>query len=400
MNGKEEEKVVGEALDRLVRQDPSLRLEWPKTDDNGQLEDPEAQTLLHGMGPLHLEISLRRLEDEQGVKARAGAMRVSMRESVREGGGPTEVLETWKGAVVGLQGTSEATVRLEIERLTDAELAEMRENGEGEHLADWAGNDVTIDILAHSPLIALESSITSSLLSAITRGGPLMSLPLSHLRIHLTPCMDASGETRPPPSSLPSPPSQSKQSSPKTSSPKGAKSSSPPPPSTPPPAAFARAIHSALRKAIQLAHPTILEPLVETRIWGVSQSDVGKVVTDLIGRGGQVSELGDEDMSSIGSTSASNSSSESSSSQDEDIYLPPTWISPSASSSSSLMSAERVQRRTVLASVPLAEMGSYAGKLRSLSGGGGVFDSKEGGWGDVDLGTVKRREERDSRDEE
>ena len=397
MHGKEEEKVVGEALDRLVRQDPSLRLEWPKTDENGQLEDPEAQTLLHGMGPLHLEISLRRLEDEQGVTARAGAMRVSMRESVREGGGPTKILETWEGTVVGMQGTSQATVKLEIERLTDAELGELRENGEGENLANWAGNDVTIDIPSYSPLVALEPSITSSLLSAITRGGPLMSLPLSHLRIHLTPCMDASGESRAPPPSLPTPPSPSKQSSSKSLSPKGAKSSSPPPPSTPPPAAFARAIHSALRKAIQLGHPTVLEPLVETRIWGVSQADVGKVVTDLIGRGGQVSELGNEDMSSIGSTSKS--SSDSSSSQEEELYLPPSWISPSASSSSSLMSAERVQRRTVLASVPLAEMGSYAGKLRSLSGGGGVFESKESGWGDVDLGAVKRREERDSREE-
>lgn len=398
MSGKEEEKVVGDALDRLVRQDPSLRLEWPKMDVNGQLEDPEAQTLLHGMGPLHLEISLRRLEDEQGVKARAGAMRVSMRESVREGGGPTELVETWEGAVVGVQGNSEATVKLEIERLTDAELAELRENGEGENLADWAGNDVTIDIPTDSPLAALESSISSSLLSAITRGGPLMSLPLSHLRVHLTPCLDASGETELPPSSIPtsSKSPSSKQTSPKSSSSKTTKSSAPPPTSTPPPAAFARAIHSALRKAIQLAHPTILEPLVETKIWGVSQADVGKVVTDLIGRGGQVSELGDEDMSSIGSKSSSGSSS----SLEEDLYLPPSWISPSASSSLSLMSAERVQRRTVLASVPLAEMGSYAGKLRSLSGGGGVFESKEGGWGDVDLGTVRRREERDSREEE
>lgn len=389
MNGKEEEKIVGEALDRLVRQDPSLRLEWPKKDEaTGQLENPEAQTLLHGMGPLHLEISLRRLEDEQGVRARAGQMRVSLKESVREGGDAVEVTETWEGQVVGVQGLSQATVKVEVERLTDVDLDEIRDAGEGEGLVEWQGNDVTIDIEEGSPLNTIEDSLRTSLLASITRGGSLMQLPLSHLRIHLTPLLDPNA-TPPTP-----PPSSSKPTSKPTS-----RSSSSPSIAIPPPAAFARAIHQALHKALALASPTILEPLVLTRISGVSQSDVGKVVTDLLSRGGQVSELGEESLSAIGSISSSSSSPSSSEGgngegeEREMPYLPPSWVSPSASSMSGLMDAGRAQRRTVVARVPLASMGDYAGRLRSLSGGGGVFESSEGGWGDVDVGTVRKREE-------
>jgi translation elongation factor EF-G len=43
--------------------------------------------------------------------------------------------------------------------------------------------------------------------------------------------------------------------------------------------------------------------------------------------------------------------------------------------------------------MPLAELGDYAGKLRSLSGGGGTFETSDAGWGDVDVTTVRKREE-------
>jgi elongation factor G len=352
-----------------VRQDPSLRLVWPEEDDSGQKVDPEAQTLLHGMGPLHLEISLRRLEDEQGVRARAGKMRVALKETVKEGTGMVELEEKWEGNVVGTQGPQQATVKIGLERLTDAELAEMTASGGGEHLAEWVNNDVSIEVGgASDPFFPLIPAISNALRSALTRGGPLLSYPLSHLRISITPLhADSSDE--------PSSPSLS--------------SSSPDdiPAVLPPPAAIARAVASALKKAIKLSGPTILEPLVETRIWGVGPNDLGKVVADLISRGGQVQELGDEEMTSIGSTSTGGEGGEGG------AYIPPAWVSPSASNTAS--STERVQRRTILATMPLATMGDYAGKLRSLSGGGGVFESKEGGWGEVDLATVRKREERD-----
>lgn len=382
MNGREEANYLGAALDRLVRQDPSLRLEWPQLDDRGEQIDPEAQTLLHGMGQLHLEISLRRLHDEQGVVARAGRMRVSLRESVVEGGGPVEVTETWEGSVVGVPGQSRAKVKMEVERLTDEDLAQLRREGQAEALADWAGNDVVLDIpMALAPL---EQSLTSSMYAAITRGGPLMSLPLSHLRVVCTPIFEG-GEDGTLVDTLPS-----SSSSSATTHHHGSFSEVDLA-SLPPPAAYARAINLALRSSLEAAGPRILEPILDTKIWGVSPNDLGRVVTDLIGRGGAVSELGDEEMSTIGSTGGAGAGA-AGEGEKETVYIPSAMVSPSASNL--LSSGEREQRRTVLARVPLAEMNDYAGRLRSLSGGGGVFETAEGGWGEVDVSTVRKREER------
>ncbi|MEM9070884.1 MAG: elongation factor G [Myxococcota bacterium] len=65
---------LGEALRRLLVEDPSLRLR----------SDPETgQTLLAGMGELHLEIAVGRLASDHQVDVRVGEPRVAYRETVR-----------------------------------------------------------------------------------------------------------------------------------------------------------------------------------------------------------------------------------------------------------------------------------------------------------------------------
>jgi elongation factor G len=383
-SGKEEEKVVGEALERLVRQDPSLRLENPTEEE---LENnPDAQTLLHGMGPLHLEISLNRLEEEQNVRARSGRVKVSMKESIALGGPAVDIAETWSGTVVGNPAQVEATVKLTVQRLSDAELAVLRAQGEGESLAEWAGNSVVIDVDEEDPLVALVPTIAASLFSCISRGGPLMGLPLSHLRIHLTPVSHFEDLALAPPAAAPSD---------KGKRPKSAASPSAPSASLlaalPPPAAFARAIAAAMKKALKQGGPTILEPLVDNRISGVDPSDLGRVVADLVSRGGNIGELGEETQFMLGSSGSATDAGDGG----EKPYMPPPWISPSASSFllADSASADRVRKRTISATMPLAELGDYAGKLRSLSGGGGTFETSDAGWGDVDVTTVRKREE-------
>lgn len=376
-SGKEEEKVVGEALERLVRQDPSLRLENPSDEE---AENPEAQTLLHGMGPLHLEISLNRLEEEQNVKARSGRVNVSMKESITLGGPAVEIEERWEGTVVGNPAKVEATVKLVVERLSDDQLAELRAAGEGESLAEWAGNQVVLDV--DDELGALIPTLAASLYSLISRGGPLMGLPLSHLRIQLSPVLrfevdaatpsEVSGKTK-------------VSSSPAAGS-KAAMSLA----ALPPPAAYSRAVTSAMKKALKQGGATILEPLVDNRISGVDPSDLGRVVADLVSRGGSIGELGEEAQASLGSGGAGSEGDSG-----EKPYMPPDWISPSASTFllADSASADRVQKRTIQVTMPLAELGDYAGKLRSLSGGSGVFETRDAGWGEVDVGTVRRRED-------
>ncbi|KAJ1723233.1 Ribosome-releasing factor 2, mitochondrial, partial [Coemansia biformis] len=67
----QDEKPLAEALSSLLLEDPSLRIAY----------DPETgQTLLSGMGELHLEIIRDRLLSDMKIRASFGTMRVSYRE--------------------------------------------------------------------------------------------------------------------------------------------------------------------------------------------------------------------------------------------------------------------------------------------------------------------------------
>ncbi|MEC5399686.1 elongation factor G [Uliginosibacterium sp. H1] len=72
------------ALYKMVKADPSLRLEVDKE---------TGQTVLRGMGELHLEITIDRMRTELGVEANMGKPKVSFREAF---GGPVEHTYTHK----------------------------------------------------------------------------------------------------------------------------------------------------------------------------------------------------------------------------------------------------------------------------------------------------------------
>ena len=65
---------LGVALSRMVAADPSLRIE---------ADAETGQSLLAGMGQLHLEIAVERLATEHGVKVTTGRPRVALRSTVR-----------------------------------------------------------------------------------------------------------------------------------------------------------------------------------------------------------------------------------------------------------------------------------------------------------------------------
>ena len=68
---------LSNALSRLALEDPSFQV----------LTDPETgQTLIAGMGELHLEVLVRRLSDDYNVAANVGKMRVAYRETVSHEG--------------------------------------------------------------------------------------------------------------------------------------------------------------------------------------------------------------------------------------------------------------------------------------------------------------------------
>ncbi|UJP05819.1 MAG: elongation factor G [Nitrosomonas sp.] len=72
---KLDQEKMGIALNRLAQEDPSFRV---RTDEES------GQTIISGMGELHLEIIVDRMRREFGVEANVGAPQVAYREAIRK----------------------------------------------------------------------------------------------------------------------------------------------------------------------------------------------------------------------------------------------------------------------------------------------------------------------------
>jgi len=73
---KADQEKMGIALSRLAQEDPSFRV---------FTDEETAQTIMSGMGELHLEILVDRMRREYGVEANVGAPQVAYRETIRKG---------------------------------------------------------------------------------------------------------------------------------------------------------------------------------------------------------------------------------------------------------------------------------------------------------------------------
>jgi elongation factor G len=76
---KADQEKMGIALHRLAQEDPSFRV---RTDEES------GQTIISGMGELHLEILVDRMKREFGVEANVGAPQVAYREAIKK---PVEI---------------------------------------------------------------------------------------------------------------------------------------------------------------------------------------------------------------------------------------------------------------------------------------------------------------------
>ena len=72
---KEDQEKMGIALGRLAQEDPSFRL---RTDEES------GQTIMSGMGELHLDVLVDRMRREFGVEANVGKPQVAYRESIKK----------------------------------------------------------------------------------------------------------------------------------------------------------------------------------------------------------------------------------------------------------------------------------------------------------------------------
>jgi elongation factor G len=72
---KADQEKMGIALNRLAQEDPSFRV---------HTDDESGQTIISGMGELHLEIIVDRMKREFGVEANVGKPQVAYREAIKK----------------------------------------------------------------------------------------------------------------------------------------------------------------------------------------------------------------------------------------------------------------------------------------------------------------------------
>jgi elongation factor G len=218
---KADQEKMGMALNRLAQEDPSFRV----------TTDPESgQTIIKGMGELHLEIIVDRMKREFKVEANVGAPQVAYRETITR---RQEVDYTHKKQT----GGSGQFARVKI-------VLEPQEQGAGFAFdSKIVGGSVPKEYIP-----GVEKGVRSVLDNGVLAGFPMLDLKVSLIdgAYHE---VDSSA------------------------------------------LAFEIAARAAFREAAQKAGPKLLEPIMKVEV--VSPEDyVGGVIGDLTGRRGQI--LGQE----------------------------------------------------------------------------------------------------------
>ncbi|KAM5444572.1 Ribosome-releasing factor 2, mitochondrial [Microsporum ferrugineum] len=331
-----EEKNLQACLALLLREDPSLRV---------TLDEDSGQTLLSGMGELHLEIARDRLVGDFKAKASMGNIEIGYRECIADTSTTTSKL--FDKEIAGRKG--KAGCEVIVQPLSE----EGAPSNEGCHVftQNVDGNCVTIKLPSigdkkgkqaddmfpsHLSLDVVKNALLAGGLAALARG-PKYQFPLHGVDVTLTFNLEEHLF--------------------------GTEST-------------ASAISAAARLATQAAlrdvasSSGLMEPVMNVTI-SVQESSLGSVVHDISSsRGGHVVSLDDD----VSSSSSSTTSEEPNTVDVSKIYAPRDPFGPSLSNESASTSLSATNRsRTITAKVPLKEMVGYLKHLRSITGGRGTF---------------------------
>ncbi|KAF8339175.1 P-loop containing nucleoside triphosphate hydrolase protein [Cantharellus anzutake] len=375
-------KPVQQALEALIRTDPSVRVtdEKSRNDESGGLSaaSSDGQTLIHGLGALHLEIVERRLKEEWGVRCSFGKRQVSYREALGMANGEEgdEVDEIFEREINGQPVN--AAVKLHVRPLNAKEVDFIRGYNEwgGNVVVDHRGRLLSNPANAGQPdgshIISsvLPTQSSAPLLTPVLQGianalatSPHSYLPLSHVHIQILKIGSSSSAA----------PAQS---------PKAASSASSAP-TLPPPAILMAAASHALRTAIRRCGPgDFLEPFIQVKV-NVADEHLGKVIRDLIEGGGEVVDMAMGEQEAVAGY------------EEDGVYIPPAWVTPTSGSLNQASSSEHggaqvMLKRSVHAFAPLSSMLDYSTRLRALSGGMGAFEMNVEGFRVVSHETRKQ----------
>jgi elongation factor G len=175
-----EEKKLDEGLLALIREDPSLTL---------SINPDTRQTLLGGMGELHLEISIGRLREVHRVDVSVGKVIIGYRETLSlEEGVIHEETYVLDRDVLGKK--SWASVSVTISLIQDIYALEGGTRAES---ADPEGNIVEVEesaidqnaAIKGMTMIDIKSSLVNGVKSALSRG-PFLGFPITNIRVDVS----------------------------------------------------------------------------------------------------------------------------------------------------------------------------------------------------------------------
>jgi elongation factor G len=216
---KGDQEKLGQALGKMVRADPSLRLE---------LDKETGQTILRGMGELHLEITIDRIRTEFGVEANVGKPQVAYRETIT---GKVEHVYTHKKQTGGSGQYAEIKV-----------VFESRQRGEGFAFVD----QIVGGAVPREYIPAVEDGIENQKEDGVLAGFPTVdfSATLIDGKYH---DVDSSA------------------------------------------IAFEIAARACFREAMRKANPILLEPIMKVEVV-TPETNLGDVIGDINRRRGQILE--------------------------------------------------------------------------------------------------------------
>lgn len=368
-----EEKKLQESLALLLREDPSLHV---------TVDEDSGQTLLSGMGELHLEIARDRLLNDLKAKASMGRIEIGYRETPLGASAP--VTKIFDKEIAGRKGKAGCIAVVEPwDPCTDDS---SYESNDILSITTHENNQIIITTpnlqvetnkkgVEESPLLpagldipTFRTTLQNGVFAALARG-PQFTFPMHSTRVILT--FDATEHlygTDTTASALSSAARHSTTAALRTLL---------PPPSSP--------------QSAPGTYPTpgtaLMEPLMNVII-SVDETSLGAVVHDISSsRGGHIISL-DEDLTLPTTDLASSPTSSYSPPQQPPEDLPPidtskvyaprdpfetTSIGGGSIGNTDPVSGSANRPRTIAAKVPLKEMVGYLKHLRSLTAGRGTF---------------------------
>ncbi len=152
---KADQEKMGLALNRLAQEDPSFRV---------QTDEESGQTIISGMGELHLEILVDRMKREFNVEATVGKPQVAYRETIRSTAADVEGKFVKQSGGRGQYGHAVITL-------------EPNEQGKGYEFLD----EIKGGVIPREYIPAVDKGIQETLKSGVLAGFPVVDV-----KVHLT----------------------------------------------------------------------------------------------------------------------------------------------------------------------------------------------------------------------